>query len=324
MNLEEQQYLDLLVDIKNSGYKKEVFSENNTIGVIYKELGTKQFKWKEIEVKDLYILSLYGKQLRFNLEDNKIPLLTSKYTYYPGGFKELLWFIEASADVAKLHNWNCPFWNPWAYKYYLKTNKYISYEEFLNTILAKNNSYKIPIAYTDAYDWNNRIDQSKWAIDQIKKYPYRKSYVISSWNPERIYHMAIEESVVLPSCHNFYQLLVNDNYLTMILTIRSQDLPIGSPINIAQYSLLTYMYAKCTNTKPKELIINLGDVHIYSNELEGIEQQLSNPTHKFPTLELLDRDQQYLQDFKYSDFTIKNYESEENISFELNVVGGFK
>ena len=345
----EYNYLNLLRKIKAEGNQKQVFStEGNKIGIVYKE-GT-QWQWEEENVSNLSLTSLYGETLKFDLRDGKIPLLTTKNTYWQGAFKEMLWFIEATGDVAKLHQQKVPFWTPWAYKYHKQRfpETKVSYSEFQAQYLSSDASYVIPIPYTDSYRWDgeyyvskdkdNRavfsvLDQSRWVIDEMQKKPDRKSYKVSAWNPARLYSMANvlseSESVVIAACHDNYQLLSNLNpetgerELTMVLSIRSQDLPIGSPINIAQYGLLTHLYAQCMGMSPKELIIHLGDVHIYSNEWEGVEKQLEQVPQRPPTLEIKNRGQKYLQDFRYSDFKVNNYNPQDTIPFQLTVVGGF-
>lgn len=326
----EQQYLTLAKNILCHGVKKTIFSDKqNVIGVVFKE--KKKWKYREDPVSDIHLSSLIGESLSFDLTNNKIPLLTTKNVYWQGAFKEMLWFIEASADVAKLHRDNVPFWTPWAYKHF-GGGQNIGYEEFQKRFLEpKDAKYIIPIPYTDSYKWDGTpLNQSRWVTDRLRRNPERKSYMVSAWNPTRLYEMAErygKTSVVIAACHTSYQLLAyrksGEDKLSLNVHIRSQDLPIGAPINIAQYALLTHMYAFILQRKADKLTIFLGDVHIYSNEVDGVIEQLKETPQTSPKITIKDRGQQYLQDFKFSDFKVEGYKPAKIIPFELTVVGGF-
>jgi len=328
---EEIQYLELLKRVLETGSKKSIFSPTDKLGTIDKNV------YSEIPKNDKYILSVFGAALEFDCRDNVIPIYTSKSVYYPGAFKEMLWFLKGNGNVAELHQQKVPIWNGFAYKYFLKQNKYTpsdySFEDFVATVLSKPN-YTIPIPYTDFTSWGSSslyteiIDQTKWAIDTIQKSPDRKSFVVSCWNPERIYGMSEttgQESVVLAPCVYEHQLVVNDGRLNLRVTIRSNDLPIGNPFNTAQMGLLLHMYAKCTGFQPGTLLIQITDAHIYSDQIETVQEQLKHirSIKPFPKLQIIDRGQKYLTDFEYSDFKVLDYYPEETLRFPLTLVGGY-
>jgi len=322
----EQSYLNLLQRVLNEGSKKSIFSPTGTLGTIDKN------KYSEIDKDSKYLLSVFGASLNFDCTNGIIPIYTSKSVYYPGAFKEMLWFFTGEGDVALLHRQKCPVWDGFAYKHYMnkhnKKSSDFSYDEFVETHL-NNGNYIIPVPYTDFTSFKSNgksINQTKWAIDTIQKTPDRKSFVVSAWNPSRLYGMSTEESVVLAACHCEHQLVVNDGFLNLRVTIRSNDLILGNPFNVAGYGLLLHMYAFCTGFKPGQLLVQITDAHIYSDQIgPELTKQINSTNHlkPFPTIEIKQRGQKYLEDFKFSDFNIKDYFPEESLRYPLTLVGGF-
>ena len=308
MNLEEQQYLDLVKDVLANGTKKSVYG-----------------------VGDKYILSVFGRLLRFNLLNNSLPVLTTKKLFWKGAFKEILWFLSGTNNVAELAKQKVNIWNEFAYKYFKQkyTDNDISLENFIKEYLLEKEEFVIPTHYINSTKWkfdSGYLDQTKWVIDSIKKNPDRKSYVVSYWNPTEVYAMADEcnrESVVLPACGFTYTVNVSNNKLSLSVKFRSSDIGTGLGFNIAQYGLLAHMYAKCCSYDPGELIIMLDDAHIYSDQIEPLQKQLERIPDDFPQLYIKDRDQKYLTDFRFQDFEVINYKPKEAITIPLTVVGGY-
>ena len=339
--MSEQQYLNLLQDVIDNGVRKNIYAENGkTLPTIDKG------NYYEIDKDSKYLSSVVGRVLKFNLTDGKIPLYTSKAVYYPGSFKEMLWFLNDEGDVSKLHQAGFNGWNGWAYKHYLKTtsdNPKLEFSDFVTEYLSKSGvPYFVEVPYTDMTGWQypdfaesfrqgvpcyKKIDQTKWLIDSIKTAPDRKSYVVQAWNPVRLYAMAKacgNESVVLAACHYSHQVIIQGGLLHLIVNIRSNDLPLGNPFNTAQYGLLAHMYAKCLGYPAAELTVMIGDGHCYSDQVGGVIEQIEKPINDLlPTLTIKDRGQQYLTYFKYSDFKVHNYFPEESIRMPLTIVGGF-
>ena len=169
------------------------------------------------------------------------------------------------------------------------------------------------------------IDQIAWAIQKLKKTPTRKHILIAAWNPEFVYEMAAsrEKSVVLPPCHSFFQINVNDkNELSLQLYQRSSDVFLGVPFNIVSYALLTMMFAHIGGFKPGEFVHTFGDVHIYGNHMEQVKEQLKRKPRPFPTIKLNPKVKN-IDDFKIEDFTLENYNPYPPIKAEVTVVGGF-
>jgi len=313
--MSEQAYLNLLQDILDNGVKKSVFGHEDT-----------------------YILSVFGRILRFDMSKG-FPILTTKFTYWKGAFKEMLWFLSASRNVVELHNQKVTIWDEWGVKHYNKVNKTnLTTEEFQGLIdEGKLTEWKIPLHYSNSTAWEytkfndypptfGKLNQTRWVIDSIKKNPDRKSYIISYWNPTEVYSQADQcgkESVTLPACHVMYQINISEGKLSLMLFQRSWDYFLGSSFNISQYALLLYMYAKCTGYQPGELIISVGDCHLYQNQLEQAKELLTREPYPLPTLKIKDRGQQYLEDFVFEDFEIANYKYHPKLSAEVVIVGGY-
>lgn len=324
-NMSEYNYLALLDDVLKTGDKKSIYGHD-----------------------DKYLLSKFGAMLKFDCTDGKVPILTTKRVAWKNALKEILWMIEGSNNVVELTKQGCHIWDDWAVKFLNQNNHYFkdnplvldSYRDLVekeSIIVAT-----IPLHYSNSTKWEyyveshkgsghpvkwGKLDQTKWVIDNIQKTPDRKSFVVTYWNPTHVYQMADEcnePSVVLPACHFSYTVQQSNGFLNLSLKIRSWDLFLGAPFNIAQYGMLLHMYAKCTGFKPGTLVVMADDHHIYSDQIEQVLKQLERTPTEFPTLSIVDRNQQYLQDFEFSDFIVENYNPQETIKAPVTVVGGYK
>jgi len=309
----EYQYLNLLKDILKNGHLKHEF--NTGIG----------------------LKSVFGRQIRFDLSQG-LPLLTTKKVFIRGIIHELLWFIKGDSNIKYLVDNNVHIWDEWAFKNYKKVMKggkvpKMSQEEFIQEIkeddkFAKKWGELGPVYGVMWRKWpavdGRKIDQLAWAIEKLKKTPQRKHILVSAWNPEYIYEMALPgKSVVLPACHTFFHLNVDDkNRLSLELYMRSADVFLGVPFNIASYSLLTLMIAQITGFAPGEFILTWGDVHIYENHIEAVKEQLKRKPKPLPTMKLNPKVKN-IDDFKFEDFTLENYDPWPPIKGEVTVVGGF-
>lgn len=308
----EYQYLDLLKDILKNGHIKKEF---NT-GIALK--------------------SVFGRQIRFDLKKG-FPLFTTKKVFLKGIIYELLWFLRGDSNIKYLVDHNVHIWDDWAYKINQKSNiknkKEMSKEEFIQRIrddvkFAKKWGELGPVYGRQWRRWRTsdgrEIDQVAWAIQKLKKTPTRKHIVISAWNPEFIYEMAAPgKSMVLPPCHTLFQFNVNDrNELSLQLYQRSSDLFLGVPFNIASYSLLTMMFAHVTRLRLGEFVHTFGDIHIYENHIEQVKEQLKRKPRPFPKM-ILNPKIKKLDEFKFEDFTLIDYNPHPPIKGEVTVVGGF-
>ncbi len=312
----EYQYLDLLRDILQNGHEKKEFNSG------------------------ISLKSVFGRQCRYDLSKG-FPLLTTKKVFIKGIIYELLWFLQGNSNIKYLVDNEVHIWDEWAYKRFIesqkskvKSQKFLSQGEFVQRIkedakFAKKWGELGPVYGRQWRKWiasdGRVIDQIKWVVDKLKKTPTRKHIMVAAWNPEFVYEMAAsrEKSVVLPPCHSFFQINVNDkNELSLQLYQRSSDVFLGVPFNIASYALLTMMFAHVGGFKPGEFVHTFGDVHIYGNHIDQVKEQLKRKPRPFPKM-ILNPKVKNIDDFKYEDFTLEGYDPHPPIKAEVTVVGGF-
>ena len=145
------------------------------------------------------------------------------------------------------------------------------------------------------------IDQIAMVIEQIKNNPDSRRLIVSAWNPADIPKMA------LAPCHALFQFYVADGKLSLQLYQRSADVFLGVPFNIASYALLCMMVAQVCGLQVGEYIHTFGDVHIYNNHFEQVKLQLSRTPRDLPRM-VLNPEIKDIFSFKYSDFTLENYD----------------
>lgn len=251
-----KQYLDLLNRITTEGIKKEDRTGTGTI-------------------------SIFGHQMRFNLEEG-FPLLTTKKLHLKSIIYELLWFLKGDTNVKYLQDNGVRIWNEW----------------------ADDNGELGPVYGHQWRSWpdhnGGHIDQIRNILDQIRNNPDSRRIIVSAWNVADI------DSMKLPPCHCLFQFYVAEGRLSLQLYQRSADTFLGVPFNIASYALLLMMVAQVTGLKPGEFIHTTGDTHIYLNHLEQVRLQLSRTPRQLPLMRL-NPDVRELFDFKYEDFTLENY-----------------
>lgn len=330
-NHPEYQYLNLMKDIMDNGSDKKLFFTPEIL---------EQYKSKGEEPP--FIRSVFGRQIRFNLADG-FPLLTTKKVFYRGIIEELLWFLSGSTNIKPLIDKNVHIWDEWAWKRYHKyclanaPEQDMAQPDFINKIkespaddeFVKNWADLIMVYGKMWRRWpasdGREIDQLGWCIQGLKDKPYRKSYVVSAWNPDFIYAMASKGNAneVPPFCHTTFQFQVTgDGTLNLGLYQRSADYLLGVPFNIASYSLLLLMVAQVTGLKVGEFVHTFGDVHLYSNHFEQAKEQLSREPRPFPTMKL-NQEIKNIDDFKYEDFILEGYDPHPAIKAEIANIGGF-
>ena len=262
-----QQYLDLLKHIKERGTAK-----NDRTGT-----GTK---------------SVFGYQMRFDLNDG-FPLLTTKKIHFKSVVYELLWFLKGDTNIKYLTDNGIRIWNEW----------------------ADDKGDLGPIYGKQWRNWNNEgIDQIKLAIDTLKKNPDSRRVLISAWNPSVLPDSKLNftenvanNKAALPPCHAFFQFYVSNDQLSCQLYQRSADVFLGVPFNIASYALLTMMIANVCNYKLGEFIHTFGDVHIYLNHMDQINEQLTRKPKPLPKI-TINSEVTNIFDYKYSDFDLIGYD----------------
>ena len=239
-------------------------------------------------------LSIFGWQMRFNLQDG-FPLLTTKKLHTRSIFYELLWFIKGETNIKFLNDNKVTIWDEW----------------------ADENGDLGPIYGHQWRKWTSKegeIDQLKNVIESIKNNPTSRRHIVSAWNVGDLPKMK------LPPCHILYQFYVDpvNKRLSLQLYQRSADLFLGVPFNIASYALLLSMVAQVTGYTPYEFVHTLGDAHIYLNHIEQVKLQLTREPRKLPKL-VLNPDVKCLFDFKYEDIKIEDYNPHPHIKGEIAV-----
>ena len=251
--------------------------------------------------------SVFGKKLDFSLQDNALPILTSKKVAFNMVLHELLWFLKGSTTTEHLHHHNVKIWDGNSTREFLDNRGLHNYQEGeLGPIYG--------------FQWRNwggtykttetnscGIDQINSIITTLKRGDfYNRRMILSAWNVGDLSKM------VLPPCHCFCQFYVSDIGLCCALTQRSADVFLGLPFNITSYALLTHMIAHIVKIKTDKLVINLGDTHIYNNHIEPCKIQLQNSIYNFPTLRIT-KETADIDEFVFEDFSVLNYTSNPSI-----------
>ncbi len=226
--------------------------------------------------------SVFGHQMRFNLDDG-FPLLTTKKLHLRSIIYELLWFLRGDTNVRYLQENGVRIWNEW----------------------ADSNGDIGPVYGHQWRSWpdgkGGTIDQISQVVEQIRNNPESRRLIVSAWNVAEVADMA------LPPCHLLFQFYVTGDRLSLQLYQRSADTFLGVPFNIASYALLLMMVAQVTGLKPGEFIHTIGDAHIYSNHFDQVREQLSRAPRQLPEM-VLNPDVKDIFGFRYEDFTLTGYD----------------
>jgi thymidylate synthase len=337
MNRLDKDYLQLLQDIIDFGVDK--MDRTGT--------GTK---------------SLFGYTIRHNMR-NGFPLLTTKKMHWPSIVSELLWFLRGDTNIKWLLEQNNNIWVGDAYKNYdniqsthhainqarnmvnmdgakpLELTKPLSKEEFINKIKTDDEFAKTwgelgPIYGKQWRSWGKpdvqlgkqillgQVDQIQNLINDLKTNPDSRRLMVNAWNVGEL------DQMVLPPCHNLFQMYSveknNKRYLSIMVNIRSNDVPLGLPFNIASYALLLEIIARLTNMIAEEVIINIGDAHIYLNQMDGVKEQLNREPFELPKLVISNQVNfsegidEFLNSCSVTDFQVENYQSHPSIKLPLS------
>ena len=263
-----KQYLQLLDHILTDGVKKDDRTGTGTI-------------------------SVFGYQMRFNLQDG-FPLLTTKKLHLKSIIYELLWFLRGDTNIKYLNDHGVSIWDEW----------------------ADENGELGPIYGQQWRAWKDykggTIDQIQNAVDLIKNHPESRRIVVNAWNVADLPNME------LSPCHCLFQFYVANGKLSLQLYQRSADSFLGVPFNIAEYALLTMMMAQVTGLEPGEFIHTTGDTHLYLNHIEQARLQLSRKPRKLPKM-IINPDVKNILDFKYEDFKLVDYHPWPHIAGAVSV-----
>ena len=263
-----KQYLDLLDRILTEGVKKEDRTGTGTI-------------------------SVFGNQMRFNLEEG-FPLLTTKKLHLKSIIYELLWFLRGDTNIKYLKDHGVSIWDEW----------------------ADENGELGPVYGHQWRSWPDEnggtIDQIQNVVNQIKNNPDSRRMIVSAWNVAEVERMA------LPPCHTMFQFYVANGRLSLQLYQRSADTFLGVPFNIASYALMLQMMAQVTGLKAGDFIHTTGDTHLYLNHIEQAKLQLTRAPRPLPRM-VINPDVKDIFDFKYEDFQLEGYDPWPHIKAAVSV-----
>ena len=276
-----QSYLDLLQDIRINGIEK-----GDRTGT-----GTR---------------SVFGRQLRFDLTAG-FPILTTKKIHFKSVVNELIWFLSGDTNTQWLRDNGVSIWDEW----------------------ATEAGELGPVYGAQWRRWPTRdgdaIDQIAYVLDCLKNRPDSRRILFHGWNVEYLpdetqspQANAEAGRMALPPCHLLYQFYVADGALSALLFIRSSDTFLGLPFNIASVALLTHMLAQQSGLGVGEIVITLGDAHIYSNHQEQVACQLERRPGVLPTLKI-NRQPASLFEYRYEDFELVGYEPQGHIAAPVAV-----
>jgi thymidylate synthase len=242
-------------------------------------------------------ISVFGDQIRVDLRD-RFPLLTTKRVHFDSIVHELLWFISGDTNIRYLQEHGVTIWDEW----------------------ADENGDLGPVYGSQWRSWPSQrpggersdIDQLARVIEQIRANPDSRRLLVSAWNPAEVPKMA------LPPCHVLFQFYVAGGILSCGVYQRSCDLFLGLPFNIASYGLLTRMVAQVTGLSVGDLVISLGDAHIYSNHVEQVKRQLAREPRELPSLRL-DPSIKSVFEFGADHIALENYHPHKGIKAPIAV-----
>jgi len=250
--------------------------------------------------------SVFGRQVRYDLAEG-FPLLTTKKLHIKSILHELLWFLSGDTNIKYLQDNGVSIWNDWA-----------TPEGELG-----------PVYGAQWRNWKGEngqvFDQVTRLVDSLKNNPDSRRHIISGWNvallpdeSKKPWENAAAGLMALPPCHLLYQFYVANGKLSASLYIRSNDLFLGNPYNTASLAFLTHMLAQQCDLAVGEIIISIGDAHIYANHYDQVTEQLSRTPTKLPQL-LIKRKPASIFDYQFDDFEIVDYQPQAHISAPIAV-----
>lgn len=299
-------------------------------------LGLMKRVWNEgserIDRTGIGTRSIFGASMRFELSNGRMPLITTKRVYWKTATRELLWFLTGNTNIRPLVLQGVKIWNEWPHAHYVRaTGHDIELDDFVakiadDTDFAERWGDLGPVygkqwvnwaVYDDAGDGTFRkrpegINQVADVIDSLKNNPGSRRHIIEGWNVAELNQMA------LPPCHKTYQFHVADGKLNGLLYQRSCDVALGLPFNLWSGALLQRMLAHQCDLEPGEFVWSGGDVHLYLNHQELIEEQLTRMPTGEPRL-VIARRPQSIFDYEIDDFMVTGYTPQSHIAAQVAV-----
>lgn len=304
MNI-EQQYLDLMKHVSVNGEER----------IDRTGIGTR---------------SVFGAMLRHDMSSGLFPALTTKRVYWKTAAREMLWFLTGNTNIQPLLDQGVKIWTEWPHKRYeMETGEKISLEDFSRLIVEDDDFAERwgdlgPVYGKQWVNWDTfvknedgtyrkgeGINQVAQVIEGLKTSPAGRRHIIEGWNVAQL------EGMALPPCHKSYQFHVSDGRVNSMLYQRSCDMFLGLPFNLVGQALLTSMIAQQAGLKVGELVWAGGDVHVYLNHLDAIDEQLARTPTDLGRFELTDKPS--INDYTIEDFSVTGYHPQETIKAPVAV-----
>ena len=275
-----QVYLDLIKEVLQQG----IFSEDRT------KTGT---------------TSIFVRSTRFNLQEG-FPIVTTKKIHFRSVVTELLWFLRGETNIDFLKQNKCRIWNEW----------------------ANENGEVGPLYGAQWTEWKikgGHVNQIEQLISNIRKIPHSRRLLVSTWNVEFLpdesktpQENVSEGKMALAPCHIFFQVYCRNETLSLMFYVRSQDLFLGAPFNIASYALLLHILATQTQKKVGELVWCAGDIHLYNNHKTQAQLQITRKPYTLPQLHIK-KNPCYINDYEIDDFELISYRHHDPIHAKVSV-----
>ena len=265
------------------------------------------------------VYSIFGQMISFKGIYESFPLLSTKKMFVRGIIEEILWFLRGSTDAKELQQKGVKIWDGNSSREYLDSVGLSHYTEGELGPVYGWQWRKFGKEYKAEADEGTTcedegFDQLKYILEELMKPDYSRRAVLSGWNPTQLSQMA------LPPCHILYTFYKNKNGISCMMNMRSSDLFLGLPFNIASTAILTHIIAKVLHMKPVDISIAITDAHIYEEHVDAVKTQFDNPilnsrpiltiTSKPPAIDsTVDEKIKWINSLKYEDFIIHGYQS---------------
>jgi len=269
------------------------------------------------ETRNGFVISKFGCLINFKNINNNFPLLTTKKMFFRGIVEELLWFLRGSVNANELKDKNIHIWDGNSSREYLDSIGFQHYQEGELGPVYGWQWRKFGKQYANTENNNVFVDQIRYVLEELLKENNSRRAVLSAWNPVDLNKMA------LPPCHILYIFHKSSNGLSCHMTMRSSDLFLGLPFNIASTALLTQIIASILHLQSNEISLSLCDAHIYEEHIEQVNTQINRNVLKFPQVIIkkdipkiessIDEKIKWIENLEYNDFELVNYQSHENI-----------
>jgi len=299
----------LLKSLLYSVYDYQNKEENNFIKTVYKILNKGVYNLDRSKVGTI---SIFGKSFTYNIRNYRLPLFTHRKLFLRGIIEELLFFISGNTNTKILEKKGVNIWKGHTSREYLDSRGLNHLKEGDMGL-----GYSHQLRNWGGGDINKGIDQLEYVINEIKNNPTSRRILFSYWNPSDL------DKTALPPCHLLYNFHVNviTNELSCSFYQRSNDFALACNFNVCSAAILVFMLCKICNLKPGKIIHNIGNIHIYSNQIDIVKEFIKNKPYNAPLLFIDDPDNEIkkIEDFKYEHFKLLFYKSHKKYNIPMSV-----